>query len=254
MSALVGQVALVTGASRGIGRATALALAGAGASVYLVADGTTQELEALVTECRQQSPHVRAAFGLYDLADPQQVQAMVDHALEKMGRIDILINNAGIRIRHPFGEFSVAEFDQLIAINLRAAFLASQAVLPAMRANGGGRIIHVASQMGMVAIANSALYGLAKAGLIYLAKAMAVEVARDNIMVNAISPGPIETEFTLSQMALLPGYREKREALVPLGRWGKPEEVAETILFLVSTKATFIQGSNVVIDGGYVAQ
>ena len=178
---------------------------------------------------------------------------MVDDALGALGRIDVLVNNAGIRIRKPFGEFTAADFDQLMAINLRAAFLASQAVLPAMRAQAGGRIIHVASQMGMVAIANSALYGLAKAGLIYLAKAMAVELAQENISVNAISPGPIETEFTRQQMEIHPGYREKREALVPMRRWGTPEEVAETILFLASTRASFINGSNVVIDGGYVA-
>ena len=253
MNDLTGKVALVTGASRGIGKATALALAQAGASVFLAADGTAAELSAVKSECEAMRPGNRAAFGEYDVGDPLRVQVMVDDTLGAFGRIDVLVNNAGIRIRKPFGEFTAADFDQLMAVNLRAAFLASQAVLPAMRAQGGGRIIHVASQMGMVAIANSALYGLAKAGLIYLAKAMAVELAPENISVNAISPGPIETEFTRRQMEIHPGYREKREALVPMGRWGTPEEVAETILILASTRASFITGSNVVIDGGYVA-
>jgi len=159
-----------------------------------------------------------------------------------------------MRIRRPFGEFSAADFDKLVAVNLRAPFLASQAVLPTMRANGGGRIITVASQLGIVASPNSALYGLAKAALIYLTKAMASELAKDKIMVNAVSPGPIETDFTRAQMAEQPAYKGWRESQIPLGRWGKPEEVAEAILFLASSETTFIHGSNLVIDGGFILQ
>jgi NAD(P)-dependent dehydrogenase (short-subunit alcohol dehydrogenase family) len=251
MPALTGKIALVTGASRGIGKATALALAEAGAGLYLAADSTREELAAAADACRGRgSP--RAESGLFELAEPGDVQRMVDAALERFGRIDILVNNAGIRNRKPFGTFTSAEFDRLIAVNLRAPFLASQAVLPSMRANGGGRIITVASQLGLVATPNSALYGMAKAALIYMTKAIALEVARDNIMVNAVSPGPIETEFTRSQMEIYPEYRPSREAQIPLGRWGKPEEVAQAILFLASTSATFVHGSNLVIDGGYV--
>ncbi len=254
MSTLTGKIALITGASRGIGRAAARALSEAGAAVYLAADGTRDELSAVAAECRAHNAFARAEYGLFDMAAPDDVQRMIDAAIAAFGRIDILVNNAGIRIRHPFGEFSVADFDRLIAVNLRAPFLASQAVVPTMRANGGGRIITVASQMGMVASPGSALYGLAKAALIHLTKSMALELAKDHIMVNAVSPGPIETEFTREQMALKPGYKEWRESQVPLGRWGKPEEVAEVILFLASTPATFVHGSNVLIDGGYVTQ
>jgi len=252
MAALTGKVALVTGASRGIGRATARALSGAGAAVYLAADGTREELSAAAAECRAQNAFARAEFGLFDLSDVADVGRMVDASLASFGRIDILVNNAGIRIRRPFGEFSAADFDRLIAVNLRAPFLASQAVAAAMRATGGGRIIHVASQLGIVASQNSALYGLAKAALIYLTKAMALELAPDNIMVNAVSPGPVETEFNRARMEREPGYRESRQSQVPLGRWGKPEEIAQAILFLASTEATYIHGSNLVIDGGYV--
>jgi NAD(P)-dependent dehydrogenase (short-subunit alcohol dehydrogenase family) len=252
MSTLTGKVALVTGASRGIGRAIALALAKAGAAVYLAADGTREELSAVAAECRSHNAFCRAEFGLFDLGNADDVQHMIAAAIGSLGRIDILVNNAGIRIRHPFGEYSAADFDQLVAVNLRAPFLASQAVVPSMRTNGGGRIITIASQNGIVAAANSALYGLSKAALIYLTKAMAFELGKDNIMVNAVSPGPIETEFTRARMEREPGHRELRASQVPLGRWGKPEEVAAAVLFLASTEATFMHGSNVVIDGGYI--
>jgi NAD(P)-dependent dehydrogenase (short-subunit alcohol dehydrogenase family) len=251
---LTGKVALVTGASRGIGRATALALAQAGAEVFLAADGTREELAAAAVECRACHPAIRAETGVFDLADCDDVQRMVDAALASYGRIDVLINNAGIRIRKPFGEFSAADFDRLIAVNLRAPFLASQAVIPSMRANGGGRIVTVASQLGLVASPNSALYGIAKAGLIHMTKAMALELAKDRISVNAVSPGPIETEFARATMKQQPGYKEWRESQIPLGRWGTPEEVAEAILFLASTSATFVHGTNLVIDGGFVLQ
>jgi 3-oxoacyl-[acyl-carrier protein] reductase len=217
MKILSGKVALITGASRGIGAATALALANAGASIYLTADGTHEELSGWAESCREASD-TRAEFGMFDLAKSDHVQRMVNTAVSSLGRVDILINNAGIRIPHPFGEFTSDEFDRLMSVNLRAAFLASQAAL------------------------------------IYMIKAMALELARDRIMVNTVSPGPIETEFNRSRMERTPGFKELRESQVPLGRWGKPEEVAETILFLASTTATFIQGSNLVIDGGYLTQ
>src|SRR3990167_2325020 len=132
MATLTGKVALVTGASRGIGRATALALTKAGAALYLAADGTREELSAAAAECRAQNAFARAEVGMFDLSDAEDVGRMIDAALASFGRIDILVNNAGIRIRHPFGEFSAADFDQLVAVNVRAAFLASQAVVPSM--------------------------------------------------------------------------------------------------------------------------
>jgi NAD(P)-dependent dehydrogenase (short-subunit alcohol dehydrogenase family) len=254
MGSLTGKIALITGASRGIGRATALALAQAGADVYLAADGTRDELSSLADLCGGRRAAARAESGVFDLADSGDVKRMVDSAIACFGRVDILVNNAGIRMPKPFGEFTSADFDRLVAVNLRAPFLASQAVLPGMRANGGGRIIVVASQLGIVATPNFSLYGLAKAALIHMTKAMALELAKDKISVNAVSPGPIETDYARAKMEQQPGYRESREAKIPLGRWGQPEEVAEAILFLASTAATFVHGSNLVIDGGYIVQ
>lgn len=248
----MGKVALVTGASRGIGRTTALALARAGAAVYLAADGTAEELGWAADECIKLSG-ADAAFGMFNLADAAHATGMVDDAVARLGGVDILVNNAGIRNRKSFGNFAAEDFDQLMAVNLRAPFFTSQAVLESMRKRGGGRIIHVASQLGLVATENSSLYGTAKAALIYLAKSMAVELAKENISVNAFSPGPVETEFTRTYIDSHPGYRESRVAKIPLGRWGRPEEIADAIVFLASTPASFIHGANLVIDGGYVA-
>lgn len=250
---VAGNRALITGASRGIGRATALAFSKAGISVYLAADGTAEELEAAVKECHAGNPANGASFfGLFDLALPDAAERMVETALGQLGGIDILVNNAAIRNRRPFGEFTAAEFDELIAVNLRAPFLASQAALPAMRAAGGGRIIHVASQLGLVAYKESALYGLSKAALINLSQAMAYELASSNIQVNAVSPGPIATDYNLQRMEADPTFHAQRVAYVPAGRYGKPEEVAEAILFLATSDGNYIQGHNLVIDGGYV--
>ncbi|WP_431285657.1 SDR family NAD(P)-dependent oxidoreductase [Humitalea sp. 24SJ18S-53] len=179
---------------------------------------------------------------------------MVDEAMARCGRIDVLVNNAGIRCRADFGTFTQAEFDQLIAINLAAPFFASQAVIPAMTAQGGGRIIHVASQMGSVAAQGNALYGLSKAALIQLTRAMALELAPRGIMVNAVSPGPIATRFNLDRFADEPGRQQRIEAKVPAGRLGEPEEVAEAIVFLATCRGAFIHGHDLVVDGGYVIQ
>src|SRR5262245_23281083 len=141
---LTGKVALVTGASRGIGRAVALRLAGEGAAVYLAADATEAELEEAAAACRKASG-ADAAWGLHDLARPDEAEKMVGTAHRRMGRIDILVNNAGIRARKAFGEFAHEDFDRLVAVNLRAPFFASQAVVPIMRAQGGGHVVHMAS-------------------------------------------------------------------------------------------------------------
>jgi NAD(P)-dependent dehydrogenase (short-subunit alcohol dehydrogenase family) len=251
MPDLKGKGVIVTGASKGIGRATALRFAEAGARVYLAADGPAAELEAAAAECRRASDTVLPGWGIFDLAESAGPARMVAAALASIGRIDVLVNNAGIRIRHPFGEYTAEEFDKLIAINVRAAFLASQAVLPAMRAQGGGRIIHVASQMGLVAHKDSLLYGLSKAAVIYLAQAMAYELAKDNIVVNAVSPGPIMTEYNAERIRENPALLADRLSYVPAGRYGEPDEVARTIVLLAAAMPDFMQGHNLVIDGGY---
>jgi NAD(P)-dependent dehydrogenase (short-subunit alcohol dehydrogenase family) len=251
MSTLKGKAAIVTGASRGIGRAIARALAGCGASLYLVADGTKTELQAAVDEAVAAGA-TRAAFGLHDLADAESPLRIADEALNALGRIDILVNNAGIRIRKPFGEFTSAEFDRGVAVNLRAPFLLSQAVLPAMRRAGGGKIVHIASQLGSAATPHSALYGAAKAGLIHLTKSMALELAPLGITVNSVSPGPVETEYARERWQQDPAIRGQRLAEIPLGRYGQPEEIAEAVVFLATAKTDFLMGHDLVVDGGYL--
>lgn len=244
-------VALITGASRGIGAATAEALAAHGLLVFLAAEGTEAELTAGVDACRAKGAP-EAASGVFDLGRPGEAEAMVAAALARFGRIDVLVNNAGIRCRKPFGEFTRADFDSLIAVNLAAAFFASQAVLPAMLAQGGGRIIHVASQFGTVSAPEHALYGLTKAALIHLARSMAIELGPKNILVNTVSPGPIATQFNLDRWDVDPKFRDLLVREVPAGRPGTPEEIAEAIAFLATTKGRFIQGHDLVVDGGFI--
>jgi NAD(P)-dependent dehydrogenase (short-subunit alcohol dehydrogenase family) len=247
------RVALVTGASRGIGRETALALAAKGLALFLVAEGTAEELASAEVACRAAGAP-EAAHAAFDLGTPGAAEDMVAAALARFGRVDVLVNNAGIRCRKPFGTFTRADFTGLLEVNLAAAFFASQAVLPAMRAQGGGRIIHVASQMGRVAAEDNALYGLSKAALIQLTKNMAFELAREGIQVNSVSPGPIATEYNIVSYGRIPGRTEQMTARVPLGRMGQPAEVAEAIAFLATAEGSFIQGHDLVVDGGYTIQ
>jgi NAD(P)-dependent dehydrogenase (short-subunit alcohol dehydrogenase family) len=250
MAELRGKVALITGASRGIGRAVALRLAKDGAAVYLAADGTEAELEETAAACRKAGA-AEAAWGMHDLARSREPEAMIEAAHRRMGRIDILVNNAGIRVRKAFGEFSHEEFDRVLAVNLRAPFLASQAVVPIMRDQGKGHVIHMASALGLVASRYGSAYNITKAGLIQLARAMALELSADGILVNAVCPGPIETEGFLAGRN--PGELEQRARDVPIGRFGTVEEVAGVVAFLVSKDAAYVAGHALVVDGGYIA-
>ncbi len=251
---LTGKVAVITGAStpKGLGTAIARRFAAEGASLYLVADGTTEQLEDAVESCRALSQTGgRIEYGQFDLGEPDAPEAMIATALADFGRIDILVNNAGIRDHKAFGDFNRAEFDRIVAVNISAAFFASQAVVPSMRAQGGGRIIHIASQMGSVAYDKRAVYGLTKAALIHLTKSMAYELGKDGIIVNSISPGPILTQPILDRLENDPDYAGVRGAYLRAGRFGEPSEIAELAYYLAATDATFMQGSDLLIDGGY---
>ncbi|HEX6007209.1 MAG TPA: SDR family NAD(P)-dependent oxidoreductase, partial [Burkholderiales bacterium] len=189
MGELSGKVTVITGASSptGIGQAIARRYAAAGASVYLMAEGTEHELRAGVDACRKVSTDkdARFEFGVHDLAKPCVPEAMIAEVAHLFGRIDVLVNNAGVRARLKFEEVSRDAFDNAVAVNIAAPFFASQAAVPLMRRQGGGRIIHIASQMGVVTHERRSVYGLTKAALIHLTKAMAFELAPDGIIVNA---------------------------------------------------------------------
>ena len=252
MSELKGKVAIVTGASTplGIGNAIARRYAAAGASVFCVAEGTQAQLDAVVRQCRGMGGAGRIESAAVDLSEPQGPEQMTEQAQALFGRVDILVNNAAMRAEVDFGDYTRAQFDKLVAVNIGAAFFASQAVLPLMRRQGGGRIIHIASQMGHVTYHKRALYGLTKAALIHLTKSMAYELGRDNIIVNAISPGPISTGNTLQRTP--EENRQRVERFVPAGRLGEPDEIAEVALFLAASSPAFLCGQDLIVDGGYV--
>ena len=249
MDDLTGKAALITGASRGIGRAIALRLASQKAAIYLAADGTQKELEHTAAACCSAGAP-NAAWGLHDLSKLGAPEAMVAAAQARMKRIDILVNNAGIRVRKAFEHFTHDEFERVMAVNLRAPFFASQATIPIMRQQGGGHIVHMASQLGMVASRFGAVYSLTKAALIQMTKSMALEYAAENIHVNAVCPGPVSTEGFLAGRN--PGELDQRARDVPIGRFGTPEEVAGVVAFLVSKDAAYVAGHALVMDGGYV--
>ena len=245
------RVALITGSSRGIGRATACALADRGLALFLASSGPLVELAAVAETCAERgAPAV--AHGIFDFERQGEAERMVAAAVARFDRVDVLVNNAGIRCRKLFGEFDQADFDRLIAVNLAAPFFASQAVLATMRTQGGGRIIHVASQMGTVTGPLHALYGITKAGLIHLTRSMALELAKDGILVNSVSPGPTATQYNLDNWAADRRSQDDLIGGIPLGRPGKPEEIAEAIAFLATSEGGFIQGHDLVVDGGYV--
>lgn len=253
MDTLTNKVAVVTGAASemGIGAAIARRLASGGASLFLT---DVASVDQTVTACKALAgPHQRIEGGTFDLAMAGEAESMVAAALDAFGRVDILCNNAGLRISKPFGDFTREDFDRCIQVNLAAPFFASQAVLPAMRRQGGGRIIHTASQLGTVAADTRAIYGLTKAALIHLTKSMALELGPEGIIVNAISPGPTATGPILARQRENPTLAKERLARVPLGRLGKPDEIAELVWFLATTPAKFLHGSNIIIDGGYTA-
>ncbi|HTP97435.1 MAG TPA: SDR family oxidoreductase [Burkholderiales bacterium] len=257
MSELTGKVAVITGCAspQGIGYAVAGRFASAGASLLLVDTGSSEPMRARCAELRAR-PGVDAPIepALFDLAESGAAEAMVERALERFGRVDILVNNAGLRVNKRFGEYTRSDFERSVAVNVAAPLFASQAVLPAMRKQGGGRIIFTASQLGTVSAPTRAVYGLTKAALIHLTKSMALELAADNIIVNAISPGPVRTQPIIDRDTADPAAaRERIRQYMPGGRYGEPDEIADLALFLATTRATYLQGENIVIDGGYTA-
>jgi NAD(P)-dependent dehydrogenase (short-subunit alcohol dehydrogenase family) len=256
VTSLAGKVAVVTGASteKGIGAAIARRFAQAGASVFLVAEGTLEQLQTARDACQSYPGAGPADCGIFDLAQPGAAESMIEEAVRRFSRIDVLVNNAGVRAAYDFGDYTRETFERVVAINLAAPFFASQAVLPIMRKQGAGRIINIASQLARVTYAKRALYGLTKAGLVHLTKSMAYELGREGILVNSISPGPVRTQFIIDRSAQEPDEAERRiKTYLPAGRLGEPEEIAEVALFLATTSATYLQGEDICVDGGYTS-
>jgi 3-oxoacyl-[acyl-carrier protein] reductase len=240
---LAGKVALVTGASRGIGAAVAKALAAQGATVVAAARGSNAE--ANVAEIVAAGGRAEAAS--LDVTDPPTVGAVVSGTLARHGRIDILVNNAGIAKDQLLLRMKREDWDAVIATNLTSAYTCSQAVLRQMIKQRSGRIINVSSVVGQIGNAGQVNYAASKAGLIGMAKALAKEVASRGITVNVVAPGLIDTAMT---RALGAGTSETWEAQIPLGRLGTPQDVAWTVCFLASDEAAYITGQVVAVNGG----
>ncbi len=245
MGKLDGKVALVTGSGRNIGRATALQLAGEGAHVVVNARTNQAEAAAVAAEVRQRG--VKSLSVLADLAKKDQVDAMVARAMAEFGRVDILINNAAIRPHKPFTEVSVADWEHVRGVVLDGALYLTQAVIPSMVKNNYGRILFFTGEGAFTGGTGRAHVSAAKMGLVGLARALASEFAAQNIRVNVVSPGSIDTRRDNPEW--YQGHTPNA-AGIPLGRQGKPDEIAATCLFLVSDDGGFITGQTIHVNGG----
>ena len=247
---LDGRVAVVTGASKGLGQQMAEALAQAGATMVLVARSRDllEGVRAGITGGGGKA-HAFAA----DVSVEAEVSAFADRVHREVGVPDILINNAGINIRKPLHEYTLEEWHRVMTTNIDGPFLCTRAFVPGMMEKKFGRIINVASTMAHVSLPHRAAYSGSKCAVLGMTKALALELAPYNITANAISPGPFATEINQTLMQD-PVKMAEFTAKIPLGRWGKPEEIGAMAVFLSSDAAGFITGTDILIDGGWTAQ
>ncbi|HEV8147531.1 MAG TPA: 3-oxoacyl-ACP reductase family protein [Bryobacteraceae bacterium] len=246
---LTDKVAVITGASRGLGRAMALAIGGAGAKLALVARDRAK-LEESAAECAKVG--AESAIFVADVTDEAQVATLEKEVVARFGKVDILVNNAGMNIRKPLIEYTVDEWHKVMDTNLTSVFLLCRAFVPHMRGRGYGRILNLTSIMSHISLPGRAPYSASKAGLLGLTRALAQELASEKITVVAISPGPFATEMNTVLMNN-PELTKLFMDNVPLNRWGKPEEIGKLALYLCGEDAGYITGTDILIDGGWTA-
>jgi len=247
---LKGKTALITGASKGLGRAMALSLAAKGARIALV----SRNMDLLNSVAKEiKSTGAQAEAFKADVTDEAQVAALGKSVIAKLGKPQILINNAGINIRKSVTDFTLAEWQQVIDTNLTSVFLMCRAFVPHMKGQGYGRILMMTSIMSHVAIAGRTAYAASKSALLGFVKALALELTVEKITVNGISPGPFATELN-KPILDNPELNAQFISKIPIGRWGKVEEVGELAAYLCAEEAGFITGTDILIDGGWTAQ
>ena len=245
---LSGRVAIVTGGNGGIGLGMAIGLAEAGAAIAIVGRNEAKSAAA-VTELKQRG--AKAISVTADVTDKSAVAAAVERVRRELGRIDILVNNAGINIRKPPQALSLEEWDGVIATNLTSAFLWSQAVYPAMKAAGGGKIINIGSMMSIFGASFAPAYAASKGGIVQFTRSCACAWAADNIQANAVLPGWIDTDLTRRARQEIDGLHDRVLARTPAARWGESSDFAGIAVFLASHASDFVTGTAIPVDGGF---
>ena len=248
---LTGRVAIVTGGNGGIGLGMARGMAEAGAAVVVAGRNAAKNEQAVKELAALGAKAVAIAV---DVTREDSCRAMVAEAAKGFGRVDILVNNAGTNIRKQPQEYSVAEWHTVLDTNLTSAFLCSQAVYPEMKKAGGGKIINIGSMMSIFGASFTTPYATSKGGIVQMSRAMACAWAKDNIQVNCILPGWIDTDLTRGARQQVEGLHERVLARTPAGRWGDPKDFAGIAVFLASAASDFLTGTAIPVDGGYSIQ
>ena len=245
---LTGKVAVVTGGNGGIGLGIAMGLAGAGANIVVAARSVEKTAQAL-EDIRARGVE---AYGItVDVTQEPAIQRMVTDTIDHMGRLDILVNNSGIAVRAQPQDLTAAQWDSVVDVNLRAAFLTSKEVYSHMVNAGGGKVINVGSMYSLFGSDWGAPYAASKAGLIQLTKSLAVAWAKDNIQVNAVLPGWFVTDLTRGIPEADPDRYDNINRRIPTGRWGEPSELGGAAVFLASAASDYVTGATLTVDGGY---
>ena len=248
---LGGRVAVVTGGNGGIGLGMAQGLAEAGAAVIIAG---RDEAKSAAAVKKLTAAGAKAAAIAVDVTSAESCRALIAAAAKKFGRLDILVNNAGTNIRKQPEDYSLEEWHTIIATNLTSAFVCAQAAYPAMVAAGAGKIINIGSMMSIFGASFSAPYAASKGGMVQMTRALATAWAKDNIQVNAVLPGWIDTDLTRKARAQVDGLHDRVLARTPAGRWGTPADHAGIAVFLASAASDFVTGTAIPVDGGYSVQ